>query len=97
MYGITNDEVLEAMEVFEGLEGIDIVPAAAVAVAALGRAVEGGGIRRDETVLLNITGGGEKRLKMEREACAVKPYLISKSISDKEIEDLLCGLPKTTS
>jgi cysteate synthase len=97
MYGVTNDEVLEAMEVFEGLEGIDIVPAAAVAVAALGRAVEGGGIRRDETVLLNITGGGEKRLKMEREACAVKPYLISKSISDKEIEDLLCGLPKTTS
>lgn len=97
MYGITNDEVLEAMEVFEDLEGIDIVPAAAVAVAALGRAAKEGVIGRDETILLNITGGGEKRLKMDREARAVKPHFVSKAISDKKIEDLLCGLSKTTS
>jgi len=59
-YGIENDEVFSAMKIFEETEGIDIVPAAGVSVAALLNAVATGTVKNDDTVLLNITGGGEK-------------------------------------
>lgn len=89
-YGIENDEVFSAMEVFENAEGIDIVPAAGVAVAALIKGIKTGTVKKDETILLNITGGGEKRLKKDKKTYMVKPHFISKKISEKEIEDLLC-------
>jgi cysteate synthase len=97
MYGIVNDEVLDAMDMFEELEGVDVVPAAAVAVAALLKAVQRGEVRKDSAVLLNITGGGEKRLKKDKETHAVKPMFVSKMVPDRVIEDLLCGISKTTS
>ncbi|MFN3480977.1 MAG: cysteate synthase, partial [Thermodesulfovibrionales bacterium] len=62
MYALINEEVYKAMELFEKLEGIDIVPASGVAFASLIRAVKGGNVKKDETILLNITGGGEKRV-----------------------------------
>ena len=95
MYGVINEEVYRAMEMFEAAEGIDIVPAAGVAVAALRQAVERGGkIRPDEPVLLNITGGGEKRLLKDRRVYGVDPVVISKKMTDKELEELLCSLKK---
>jgi cysteate synthase len=94
-YGINNNEVYAAMNLFEKAEGIDIVPAAGVAVAALQKAVEKGYIDREETVLLNITGGGEKRLKKDTKTFKVKPHYVSKKISEKEIEDILWNLLKT--
>ncbi len=90
MYGITNEEVFESMELFEETEGIDIVPAAGVAVAALKRAVSEGTVKPDETVLLNITGGGEKRLEEDKGIFIVDPIFINKDIRDEEIEELLC-------
>lgn len=50
-----------AAAMFEELEGIDIAPAAAVAVACLRRAVADRRIPRDARVLLNVTGGGRQR------------------------------------
>jgi cysteate synthase len=97
MYGIENDEVYAAMKLFEEAESIDIVPAAAVAVAALVRAVEGGEVRGSSSVLLNITGGGERRLMRQRAVHEVKPSYISKKITDKEIEELFCQTLKTGS
>ncbi|MDA8085825.1 MAG: pyridoxal-phosphate dependent enzyme, partial [Nitrospiraceae bacterium] len=94
MYGVTNSEVYRAMEMFEAAEGIDIVPAAGVAAAALIQAVRQGKIRPDEPVLLNITGGGEKRLLEDRQAHRVDPVVISKKITDEEIRELLCSLKK---
>lgn len=94
MYGIRNDEVYEAMDIFEKAEGIDIVPAAGVAVAALKKAVALGRVQRKDAVLLNITGGGEKRLRVERKTCEVSPLAISKNISEREIEELLCDILK---
>ncbi len=44
----------------------------------------------DETVLLNITGGGEKRLEEDRGIFIVDPIFIYKNIGDEEIEELLC-------
>ena len=65
MYGITNDEARGAEKLFEGEEGIDLDPAASVAVASLLKAVDAGVVKREDTILLNITGGGYKRLKKE--------------------------------
>lgn len=95
MYGAVNDEVFEAMEIFEETEGIDIVPAAGVAVASLMKAVMHQHINRKDTVLLNITGGGESRLKKDIKIHSVKPVFVSKNISDKEIKELLCTILKS--
>lgn len=94
MYGIPNEEVYEAMAMFEKAEGIDIVPASGVAVAALTRAVHSGSVQHGETVLLNITGGGEKRLRKDKKTYGVEPRIISKNISEKEIEEMLCNTQK---
>ncbi len=90
MYGITNQEVFAGMDAFEKTEGIDIAPAAGVAVAALKKSLNEGKVRRSDTILLNITGGGEKRLSKERKTYEVEPLFISKKISGKEIEEVLC-------
>jgi cysteate synthase len=96
MYGIVNDEVYEAIDIFEEGEGIDIVPAAGVAVAALQKAVREKHVDKKDSILLNITGGGERRLREKIKTHRVTPVFVSKNISDKEIEDLLCNLPKTS-
>ncbi|MGE5300312.1 MAG: cysteate synthase [Acidobacteriota bacterium] len=90
MYGVENREVYRAMELFQETEGIDIVPASGVAVAGLRTAVAQGIIKKEETVLLNITGGGEKRLGKEKRTYDVEPRMVSKKITEKEIEELLC-------
>jgi cysteate synthase len=97
MYGIKNDSVYESMKVFAETEGIDIVPAAGVAVAALREAVKNGSVKRGDAILLNITGGGEERLKEKRPVCIAEPLFISKETSEKEIEDLLCNSLKMNS
>ena len=58
MFKITNDEIVYWMLQFFKLEGVDIFPAAASAVAALSKALEEGKVAKDEFVMLNITGGG---------------------------------------
>jgi cysteate synthase len=93
MYAVTNEELFAAGSIFEDEEGIDIVPAAAVAVAALIRAVEEGHLRPGDNVLLNITGGGEGRLP-EEEKVPVRGEFVSKSISNGELEELLCSTLK---
>ncbi|HAM52849.1 MAG TPA: cysteate synthase [Nitrospiraceae bacterium] len=95
MYGINNDAVFAAITTFAEAEGIDIVPAAGVAVAALRKAVNARLIQKKETVLLNITGGGEERLSTEKKTHDVEPRFISKRISANEIEELLCHILKT--
>jgi cysteate synthase len=63
VYGISNSEAEGGRKLFEESEGIDILPAAAVAVAALQKAVASGEVNHSESVLLNITGGGFSRAK----------------------------------
>jgi cysteate synthase len=96
MYGIKNDEVYAATDMFEKTEGIDIVPAAGVAVAALQKAISEKHVGVNDFILLNITGGGEKRLRKDMKTHSVNPIYVSKKISNKEIEDLLCNLQRTT-
>jgi cysteate synthase len=71
-----NEEARAAAELFEKLEGNDIHPAAAVAVASLVNAVREGVVKNDDTIMINITGGGENRFKSEKEVTYLKPIHI---------------------
>lgn len=73
MFAITNEEALLAQELFEKTEGIDIEPAAAVAVASLQQAIRQGQVGKDECIMLNITGGGIHRFKKENRLVYKKP------------------------
>ncbi len=71
-----NFEAQSAATMFELLEGIDIHPAAAVAVASLIKVVAEGSIDPDALIMLNITGGGEKRFKSNKELHYLEPSVI---------------------
>jgi cysteate synthase len=70
-----NEAALAAMALFEEIEGIDIEPGAGVALAALADAVGAGRVRRDELVLLNITGGGRARQSRDTPLVPAEPWL----------------------
>ena len=57
-YKVTNDDIVYWMLQVYNKEGYDIFPASASAVAALKKALDEGAVKRDETVMLNITGAG---------------------------------------
>jgi cysteate synthase len=72
----TNEQARAAAKLFEESEGIDIHPAAAVATATLIDAVKNHRISHEAVVMLNITGGGEKRFKEGNELYFMKPDLV---------------------
>ena len=69
----TNAQARKAAKLFEELEGVDIHPAAAVATATLIKAVQDGKVEKDATIMLNITGAGEKAFKAAHEVYELKP------------------------
>lgn len=60
-----NAAAREAAKMFEELEGVDINPAAAIALATLVDSVQKGRVEQDACIMLNITGAGEEKLKRE--------------------------------
>jgi len=89
MYGVRNAEARRARSLFARLEGIDILPAAGVVVAALIQAVERGVIGEREIVLLNITGGGSRRLRKDKKLCRIRSdHQLSKDVSDSELKEI---------
>jgi cysteate synthase len=98
MYTVTSEEALLAGWLFESLEGCDLDPAAEVALAGLVRAVRQGVVTPSEVVLLNLTGGGRKRLELEEAIRPVHPdYLFaSKDLSHGELEKQLRRAPVKT-
>ncbi|MBO5107070.1 MAG: cysteate synthase [Bacteroidales bacterium] len=86
MFKVTNEELQTWKKRFLELEGIDIHNAAAVAVASLAQAVSCGAVAKDETIMLNITGGGEDRAKSEQEIVYARPHLVlDPALSTEEI------------
>ena len=71
-----NYEAASASAMFETLEGIDIHPAAAIATATLITSLRENRIPRDAIIMLNITGGGEKRFKKDKELHYLQPSLV---------------------
>ncbi|SFM43241.1 cysteate synthase [Methanolobus profundi] len=86
IYAVSKQEAADAQELFESSEGIDLIPAAAVAVATLMQAVEAGKVKADDRIVLNITGGGQKRLAEDYEL-KLLPVFLSVSADDEDAED----------
>ena len=70
---VTNSQSYRAGMLFRELEGIDIGPAAAAAVAALQQAVSMSQVRREDRVLLHVTGAGGEKLRSEKQMHPVRP------------------------
>ena len=73
MYAISNNDAKKGVDLFEELEGIDIFPPAGVAVASLIEAVDTGKVKPDDHIVLNITGGGVKRVERDYHLHKIEP------------------------
>ena len=97
---ITNDEARAAAGLFLATEGIDIDPAAAVAVASLVRCARDGAVRKEALIMLNVTGGGMDRLRQEQKIGFLKANaVVAKSEFNRdrvmEIVQPIIPLPAT--
>jgi len=86
VYAIDTGEARDAKRLFEDAESIDILRPAAIAVAALCRAVGSSSIDTDDTVLLNITGGGLSRLKEDYAPNHLSADLLA---TDEKMDELM--------
>jgi cysteate synthase len=73
---VTNEQAYAAGNLFREEEGIDLHPAAAVAVASLVNAIHEKRVEKDALIMLNITGGGEERFRHGRDLYFLKPSLV---------------------
>ncbi len=73
---VTNQEARLAAQIFEETEGIDIHPAAAVAVASLMQETKKASFPKDAVIMLNITGGGEEHFRKDKQLYYLKPSLV---------------------
>ena len=88
MYSVTNEELEKAQLLFEKLEGISVVPEAGVTIASLQQALQKGTISPQDSILVNITGGGRKEIKKERMHIEPYRFLTKKlQISPKTLEE----------
>jgi cysteate synthase len=70
-----NDAARAAQALFADAEGVDIEPAAGVALACLLDAVRAGRIDRGAVVSLNVTGGGRRHLEATSDLVQAAPAL----------------------
>ncbi len=88
-YGVSNKEIKAAKLIFENLEKIDIQYPSAVCVAALIQAVEKGNVSRNDSILLHITGGGQRRLEKSKILCSYKASLtMEKNDMDIAVQEI---------
>ncbi|MEU5031969.1 cysteate synthase [Streptomyces milbemycinicus] len=81
---VDGESARAAREMFHDIESIDIEPASAVAVASLLSAVREGRMRRDSSVLLNVTGGGRARRARDHSPIQAEPSLRIASLGPLE-------------
>lgn len=82
-----NSDICAQSELFLRTEGIDIHPAAAVALTGMIKSLKSGKISPDDVVMLNITGGGELRFKQDKvDLYYLKPdFVISPDTPREEV------------
>lgn len=73
---VDNMELAASCRLFEEIEGIDIHPAAGVALSGMIKSIDSGKANRDSLLMLNITGGGELRFKKENNIKYLQPNMI---------------------
>jgi cysteate synthase len=76
MFAASNLEALEAGALFGRAEGVDIAPAAAVAVSSLEQAVIRGDVNKADVIMLNVTGGGYARLEAAGKMRPIEPNIV---------------------
>jgi len=74
-YVVEKQDAIKAGKLFEETEGIDIMTPAEVALGSLIQAIEDNKVDRDDCIVLNISGGGVKRLKNEADIQIVEPWI----------------------
>ncbi len=87
-YSVTNDEILYACKLFEETEGIDIEEPAGVALAGLIQAIKQKKVNKEDCILINISGGGFKRLKKTMKIYEMPASLVVKE-PDKETNNVI--------
>lgn len=85
IYAVTNAEAEMAGNLFLELEGNDLEPAAAVAVASLIKAVRGKEIDTNSIVMLNITGGGLEKFRRENAVHYLQPEKVFSLTEDPAV------------
>ncbi|NQV73166.1 hypothetical protein HQ496_08585, partial [bacterium] len=75
-YAVPYEEAEAADRLFREAEGIDCMSPGAVALASLQQAISRGEVHRDDTILLNISGGGQERYRQEHETRVIDPVAI---------------------
>lgn len=84
MYRVNAEQARTAGERFSRAEGIDLDPAAEVALAALLQATASGQIAPEDHILVNLTGGGAKRLAAEGKIIPAQPdYILTAADNDE--------------
>ena len=81
---VTNREARAAAQVFKETEGIDIQPAAGVAVASLIEETKKSTFPKDAVIMLNITGGGEERFREGKSLYYLKPAQVFEAFTPEE-------------
>ena len=79
IYGVDDPETVAAMKLLAETEGIFTETAGGVTLAALQRAIADGRVRRDDEVVLVITGNGLKTLEVLDDALDPMPETIAPS------------------
>lgn len=74
-YVVERQDAIDAGKMFEETEGIDIMTPAEVALGSLIQAIEDNKVDRDDCIVLNISGGGVKRLQKEVDIQVVEPWI----------------------
>ncbi len=84
----TNADIAAMQQLFLDTEGIDIHPAAAVALQGMINAFEAGKLPRDAVAMLNVPGGGRARFQQEHKCHYLKPSLIGNASDPGIVEKI---------
>jgi threonine synthase len=80
---VTDDEIVEGIQLLAETEGIFTEPAGGVTVAATRQLIERGAIPRDESIVVCVTGNGFKTIEVLN-GRGVEPVRIGRSLADFE-------------
>ncbi|MBT3275638.1 MAG: cysteate synthase [Spirochaetales bacterium] len=76
VFSVDNKEAANAGDLFKETEGIDLAPAAKVAIASLQQAVKQGEVSRESVIMVNVTGGGYEKIREEGNIRLVEPSIV---------------------
>lgn len=85
VFTVTNDEIVQWIVRFYKREGYDILPAAATAVCSVAKALEQGKIKKDDVVMINVTGGGLMNAQKKGVVYAEPDLVLSPELPAEEI------------